>query len=584
MNFFAPTPTSADPLLAAFLPLAGGPIAPNGAPLSGTAMPIVDFSSLLGECSPRPAEASSAGDGALLPVREHGATPEAPGGKAEAAADLVVALLAAGYQPAFAAPAPEMVPSAVTTAEAFAPERSSEPNVANERVAGREAERRSPVPSADVSPFRSPEARSSQLPAPVTGRTDIHARVSAEDAVPLAGTIPHPERPVNGASFDSRSAKVVAPHASVVLPSEGANFLAPESVEAPWNVEAGSGPLFSSQATTPSPERGRGAALQAYSPESSIPPAEAAPQSNFGREGSRPPNLTAGMRDIPAVATTAAVTTPGVTTAAGISAVPLSPRVVEPNATRRLTEVRATAKIAATPVGRVQVGASAVGVEIKSFLAGRDEQLASHVADVGTTVAKTPLVMPTAEIKPLAVRPDAYPVADYAVSSLDVPGEMSATSQVGDIDHAQAAHRAVEALLSAVDQTSDRTQQSVTLHFSVGDEQLKVRVERQADEVRAVFATDSDELRAALAQEWHAAGAERQVRGATPVFTTADGGASSFGDSTPRQQQHLPQQNQNNVPAFPRFSAREPDRPATSEPAHGPTISPVHSRHLHTHA
>lgn len=586
MNFFAPTPTSADPSLTAFLPLASGPIPPNGESVSGTGTPILDFSTLLGECRPRPSEGTSAAEGALFPVRERGAAPAASAVKAETGADLVTALLAAGYQPAFAVPAPEPVPSTSPSAKAFAGETNSNPNVASNGVAAGATEQWSPVPAANLNSSSSSETRSSQPPTPEIGRSDDGARVAAENVAPFARTNCQPERAVSRANFDSMGAKVVAPDASVDLSGADSNTRAPEPVDAARKAEAGSDHLFSSPATAAAVERGRGADGRAVSPERSIPHTVAPAQADFGRERSRAANVTGKAGDFAAMptSTSAAFAAPAVMAAAGTSTAQVAPHAIEPNATRRLGEARSTAKFAATPVGRVQPEAPAVVTEIKSFLAGGDERLASRLTDVGTTVAKTPLVMPTAEITPLAVRPDAYPVADYAVSSLEVPADLSATSQGGDIDHAQAAHRAVEAVLSAVDQAGDRTQQSVTLHFSVGDEQLKVRVERQADEVRAVFATDSDELRAALAQEWQAVGADRQVRGATPVFTTADGGTSSFGDGTSRQQQHLPQQNQNHPPAFPRFSERELDRPATAEPTTAPAISPLHSHHLHTRA
>jgi hypothetical protein len=88
---------------------------------------------------------------------------------------------------------------------------------------------------------------------------------------------------------------------------------------------------------------------------------------------------------------------------------------------------------------------------------------------------------------------------------------------------AEAAHRAVEAILSAVERFAGAERHSVNLDFSIAGHELSVRVELRADEVRATFCTNSPELRAALAQEWQAVSGgnarEGSVKLGAPIFT-----------------------------------------------------------------
>lgn len=103
------------------------------------------------------------------------------------------------------------------------------------------------------------------------------------------------------------------------------------------------------------------------------------------------------------------------------------------------------------------------------------------------------------------------------------------------------AERAVEAVLDVAHRVASRHQNSVNLQFSVGGNELDVRVEMRDGEVRTTFKTDSADLRAALATEWQAVAAQpnpdRPVRLADPVFTRADAafGAGVSGDGTSGQ-------------------------------------------------
>jgi len=105
------------------------------------------------------------------------------------------------------------------------------------------------------------------------------------------------------------------------------------------------------------------------------------------------------------------------------------------------------------------------------------------------------------------------------------------------------AREAVEVVLHAVEHVASRAQKSVQLNFSVAGEELAVRVELRADEVRTTFRTDSAELRAALAQEWQqvssSAHPDRPVRIAPAVFASAEHSAlNAFaGDTSSRGRQ-----------------------------------------------
>ncbi len=132
-------------------------------------------------------------------------------------------------------------------------------------------------------------------------------------------------------------------------------------------------------------------------------------------------------------------------------------------------------------------------------------------------------------VAPLERAPDA-PAATPSASSAGLP----------TAEPTAVAHRAVDAVLTAVERFSAGDRHTVQMQFSVGGTDLSVRVELRGDEVRTTFRTDSPELRSALAHEWQAAGsvaADRPVRLAPPVFSSNDSTAfSAFsGDTASRQ-------------------------------------------------
>jgi hypothetical protein len=118
---------------------------------------------------------------------------------------------------------------------------------------------------------------------------------------------------------------------------------------------------------------------------------------------------------------------------------------------------------------------------------------------------------------------------------------------------AQVARRAVESALAVADQYVTGDQRSVKLQFTVGGEQLAVRVELKGNQVHTTFRTDSPELRSALAQEWQSVSAAqtgvRTQRLADPVFASnsstgqgmsSDSGAAHQRDSGARHPQTAP--------------------------------------------
>lgn len=94
--------------------------------------------------------------------------------------------------------------------------------------------------------------------------------------------------------------------------------------------------------------------------------------------------------------------------------------------------------------------------------------------------------------------------------------------------------QAVESVLQIADIQAAQAQSSpaaVNLHFTVGGENLSVRVALQDGQVHTQFTTDSSMLRTALAHEWQAvsAGTPGTVRFAEPVFTSGQRSDSKSG-------------------------------------------------------
>jgi hypothetical protein len=147
--------------------------------------------------------------------------------------------------------------------------------------------------------------------------------------------------------------------------------------------------------------------------------------------------------------------------------------------------------------------------------------------------------------------------------------------------------RAVETVLAAAERLAAGGRHSVSLDFTVGGNELNVRVELRADEVHATFRTDFAELRSALAREWQAvspADADAPHRFAKPTFTTsttpADGFSPQTGDGASRQRDAEAPESRKIFSAAPRNRGLAPRAvEAVTVPVALPT-----ALHLHTFA
>jgi hypothetical protein len=138
---------------------------------------------------------------------------------------------------------------------------------------------------------------------------------------------------------------------------------------------------------------------------------------------------------------------------------------------------------------------------------------------------------------------------------------------------------------------SQSAQTAVNLHFTVGGENLLVRVAMQEGQVHTQFTTESGDLRTALAHEWQsvAATGTGSVRFAEPVFTSSSRGDAKTamdlaGDS--QQQAGRRRDDAESGPAAQtgsRTPGRAPQTP-TPMPAALPTENPVVLGRLHSFA
>lgn len=224
----------------------------------------------------------------------------------------------------------------------------------------------------------------------------------------------------------------------------------------------------------------------------------------------------------------------------------------------------------------------------KTFLNALEKRLTSHDPDIGTDVAKTLPTMPAAT--PVS-HPATAAVPTPALAVVPTDFVPRADALLGsNPDTGLAAHRAVDAVLTAAERFSAGDQHAVNLQFSVGGADLSVHVELRANEVRATFHTDSVELRAALAHEWQSVGpdtAGRTLRLGAPVFAANDssGSAAFSGDSAPRQRDAGAHHSagENFATVAPRVRATSTVQTTGGAGASAPRIvQPGTSLHLHT--
>ena len=210
----------------------------------------------------------------------------------------------------------------------------------------------------------------------------------------------------------------------------------------------------------------------------------------------------------------------------------------------------------------------------------------SHVG-AGTGSAKPGSLMSTATLS--TSEPNAF-AADAALApAFNAGAEKASTGEAASIECT--AQNAVETIFSLAERVASADAQSINLRFSIGDNDLRVRVGYWGDEVRATFLTESPELRATLLQEWQSLGspaADRaSVRFADPVFSSAaqgDASNSSFDSASQQHRESAARRENSSAPVDifrPRVSDRDFTTPAPGLPVRG---LPTSTQRLHTFA
>ncbi len=526
------------------------------------------------------------------------------------------------------APAPAVVVDGLVTA-APTPLPPDEPRARVESVDGaRENVRSAPQPEAGSTSVRAaaqvalatPETRTTStfasrpLPAPSSGETAPRAVAERPPETPLDRPEATP-LPMRAAVLELESLAVPqtslasrpeSRRAAPVSVSVSVPDLAPGPVSAQVPARnppaAGRGPVSRELADTSAPA-GSGFSFPVDAPqvESALAPARA-PDS--GREAAWTAELQPSLARVappparpwaPMAASTpvadaepVALSSEGspVAAIATLAPGPATP-VAAPRLPRGFQWAGGTAAISAAGFrGRGERPAGGAAPGEKTFVSTGAESLTTNHPDLGTGVANSVAVMPVS----LPPSVPQHPASEYAgvapsVSAGIEPQDPVAAAAV-DVSSAR---EAVEVVLRAVDQHASRETRSVDLHFSVGEAELRVRVELHADEVRTTFRTDSADLRSALAHEWQsvatpAPAGERSFRLAPATFAAGgDAGLqSSPGDTSSRERPaHAPHE------AAPFFTGHGRPRAAsglvaTAADTLRTLVATATSRHLHT--
>lgn len=259
------------------------------------------------------------------------------------------------------------------------------------------------------------------------------------------------------------------------------------------------------------------------------------------------PMSSAPAANPPALATLASRSSSPEVVPDELAPVLVAPALTPPSAPRR-SAAAAAAKFADEGESDLPVDSESILSGDKSFLNAVSEPFAKRIAALGIGVAKDAPAMSNRS----ATSPLPHPVSEYGAAAIPAAGGLAgavveAAGGAGEAlppETVPSAQRAVEAVLQAADRMAVRQQNSVSLKFTIGDADLNVRVELQANELRTTFRTDSAELRAALSQEWQFvtaanAGGDRAVRLAPPSFGPGEQSAAQnlAGDTFSQQRQ-----------------------------------------------
>lgn len=228
----------------------------------------------------------------------------------------------------------------------------------------------------------------------------------------------------------------------------------------------------------------------------------------------------------------------------------------------------------------------------KTFVSAANELVAMRRRPLGTEAANSPATMPASTSYPTAHAP----VPDVSSALVSAPGGLPERIESHNVlalqlDGVSSAHQAVEVVLRTADRLSSLVHKSVRLEFSVGGEQLDVRVELRSNEVRTTFHTESAELRTALASEWQAVAAssgsgERTLRILPAEFGGSPSANGFSGDASSRQRDAHAQQQAEAAQSFSFGGRGRPSRAtrgAGEVPAADPSFAaPGTALHLHT--
>ena len=383
-------------------------------------------------------------------------------------------------------------------------------------------------------------------------------------ALPSVATTAHPAHDSRKAGFSPGRSESRMRQGATFSPEPGVSSTSPEERQ-PSFAAARAG-----AATPTAIAGGKGASFERPSPVQDPSPV-VGPSSTEPRESRASTDLAAGNQSV-----SEKTNIPPASAAPGSSAF---------GQARFAARSRQAEKLSLVPRDLPTVGEPRRGDSEKDILPADATLVEKATFIVGTATAKAVTHMPSTLS---AHEPAAFATEMATTSGLVESGaDAGATATV-----AFSAHEAVESVLSLTERIGSGDSQSVNLRFSIGDNDLHVRVGYRGDEVQTTFVTESPELRAALMQEWQAMGApaaERApLRFADPVFTSAGQNDASFtaSDSSAQQQQHSAARRDSSATAETgrqRLPGGEPSAPSTLPPVRvfEPAAS---SSRLHTFA
>jgi hypothetical protein len=217
-----------------------------------------------------------------------------------------------------------------------------------------------------------------------------------------------------------------------------------------------------------------------------------------------------------------------------------------------------------------QLGAGVDKSAQRVTLKSEQQSIANSDKSIGINVAKSETLMPATAVLPTpasaALDSASMNTTPLSFDALVKEGSESGAGQLS------VARRAVESVLTAADQIATGEQRSVRLQFTVGGEELAVRVEFRGDRVHTTFRTDSSELRSALAHEWQSVSAVqngvRTQRLADPVFAShSSGNGQSFSTDSGSAHHRDSGQQHSQIPSDEIYGARRAFSNTTVVPA-----------------